>query len=407
MCMMNVKETFLRLTTKTYPHGTESELMHLLPSELETDEFGNKFIQIGEKTSCMFTSHLDTATSAKSTVNHIFEENIIKTDGTSILGADDKAGVTVMLYMIENKVPGLYYFFLGEEVGCIGSKKLSTKCKDEKIEGITKVISFDRRGYDSVITFQASSRCCSDVFGEALSKELNKAEILFNYKNDPTGIYTDSAQFTRIYPECTNISVGYKSEHTFGEQQDINHLDLLAKACVLVDWENLPAERDPTKYEYSRYSSYGDYDEWGCGGYGSEDFNWSGSGRNNYIGYTRPVVVDDLTWFFDPDFFEISSVITKKYSNELVKVDFCKARIHDEEFDIKKLLYSLEVDWEDVKWDGFELTLKHSFEAGDHTTKCTRKELSEFLPSLDFWKKELETYKDDSTKGLVSTKPLS
>ena len=147
-----IKDTFLKLTSRTYPHGTESELFHLLNKDLKTDKFGNLFIKIGES-DVMFTSHLDTATKALSDVKHVFEGDIIKTDGTSILGADDKAGVTVMLYMIENNIPGLYYFFLGEEVGCIGSKKLAGSHKKKKIKGINKVISFDRRGTNSVITF--------------------------------------------------------------------------------------------------------------------------------------------------------------------------------------------------------------------------------------------------------------
>ena len=134
---MDIKETFLKLTSRTYPHGTESEVMHLLPQELDTDEFGNRFIQIGSST-CMFTSHLDTATSANTTIDHVIDGDIIKTDGFTILGADDKAGVTIMLNMIENKVPGLYYFFLGEEVGCVGSKKLSGKFATNKIENINK-----------------------------------------------------------------------------------------------------------------------------------------------------------------------------------------------------------------------------------------------------------------------------
>jgi putative aminopeptidase FrvX len=172
---MNVKEKFLELTSRTYPHGTEKELFHLLGDGLTEDEFGNLFIKIGES-DVMFTSHLDTATSALTKVNHVFDKNIIKTDGKSILGADDKAGVTIMLYMIEKEVPGLYYFFLGEEVGCIGSKKVANKLQTEKIEGINKVISFDRRGTTSVITYQSSQRCASDKFGEALALELNKAE---------------------------------------------------------------------------------------------------------------------------------------------------------------------------------------------------------------------------------------
>ena len=191
----------------------------------------------------MFTSHLDTATSALTQVTHVFDGKIIKTDGKSILGADDKAGVTIMLYMIENKIPGLYYFFLGEEVGCVGSKKVAAAQKETKIEGINKVISFDRRGTDSVITFQSSQRCCSDAFGEALSKQLNLADDSFSYKNDPTGILTDSVQFIKIYSECTNISVGYYSEHTGKERQNINYLERLAKASVQVDWNSLPTTR--------------------------------------------------------------------------------------------------------------------------------------------------------------------
>ena len=164
--IMNIKDTFLKLTRRTYPHGTEQEIFNLLPS-LEKDEFGNLYKKIGEKTSVMFTSHLDTASSTVSVVNHIIEGNIIKTDGKSILGADDKAGVTIMLYMMENNIPGLYYFFLGEERGCIGSKKVADRHKTKKVDGISKVISFDRRGTDSIITYQSGSRCCSDNFAKA------------------------------------------------------------------------------------------------------------------------------------------------------------------------------------------------------------------------------------------------
>ena len=39
---MNIKEKFLELTKRTYPHGTEEELFNLLPKKLKTDEFGNK-----------------------------------------------------------------------------------------------------------------------------------------------------------------------------------------------------------------------------------------------------------------------------------------------------------------------------------------------------------------------------
>jgi hypothetical protein len=394
---MNIKETFLALTDRTYPHKTEEMVYHLLPN-LEVDDFGNLYKIIGQSTT-MFTSHLDTATSAFTTVNHVIEGDIIKTDGKSILGADDKAGVTIMLHMIENNIPGLYYFFLGEEVGCVGSKKLSTHLKVTKsgiYEFITKVISFDRRGHTSVITHQSSSRCCSEEFGEALSKELSKTGL--SYKNDSTGVYTDSAQFVRIYAECTNISVGYKNEHTFSEQQDIKHLEDLCEAVLKVDWENLPISRDPSIYDYksTRYN----WDDWDDEGYG---IGYNGIyGKKDYI--TANAI--DTSWsypksdiefnihFYDKKYSYVSSVTRTK--DVLVNVDFHKNRIKYEEILIEDLMLLIDVEYDSFIWDGYKLTLKHSV---GHTTTCFRTELSEFLPELDFWKKEIEDDKDETIVG--------
>jgi hypothetical protein len=371
---MNIKEKFLELTKRTYPHGTEEEVFPLLGSDLQKDEFGNLFIKIGES-DVMFTSHLDTATSALTTVVHTFEDNLIKTDGKSILGADDKAGVTIMLHMIENKIPGLYYFFLGEEVGCVGSKKVAEKQKVEKLPGINKVISFDRRGYDSVITFQSSQRCCSEKFAEALGKELNDIDSTFKYKNDPTGLLTDSIQFIKIYPECTNISVGYKYEHTFSEQQDIEHLEKLAEACLKINWQSLPVERDPSVVEYKSYGYYDDF-EYGYGwGSSTTTSNSSlNSFKNNYEKIER-------IWFYDQKFEYVSLLEVDKWSNKTLKVDFCKERIEYEKEVIEKLLKKIDLHYTSVEWDG--VNLKVTYEA-DHTSICNRNDLIEYLPQFDY-----------------------
>jgi hypothetical protein len=241
----NIKSTFISLVTQTYPHGHEEEVMHLLPSDLTKDEFGNYYKIIGKSTT-MFTSHLDTADRNKSTtVLYEMEKNgetFITTDGTTILGADDKAGVAVMLYMMSNQIPGVYYFFIGEERGGIGSGKVANNFEGTPhIQGIKKCISFDRRNYHSVITSQLGKECCSDEFAMALSNELNKNGL--DIKPDPTGIYTDSANFIDDIPECTNISVGYFSEHTDSEHQNITYLEKLAKASLNINWENLPIKR--------------------------------------------------------------------------------------------------------------------------------------------------------------------
>ena len=282
---MNVEdfvfETFLKLTSKTVPYGSEdrfvSSIRDLFPRGMQKDEWGNYFYKIGESRT-IFASHLDTVSKEYVDVTHVIEGNLIKTDGKTTLGADDKAGVTVLLWMIKNNVPGTYYFFIGEEVGCIGSGNAS---KYGHFKGkYDRIISFDRRDCHSVITFQSSSRCCSNSFANSLVDELNKNQM--NYRTDDGGVYTDSAEFTHLIPECTNISVGYYKEHTVTESQDIFHLINLAEACVKVDWENLPTQRDINKNEYK---SYGSSSSWGSPTYGSKSSNWRGRDYSDYSDY--------------------------------------------------------------------------------------------------------------------------
>jgi len=238
----DIRSTFISLTTMTYPHGHESEVLKFLPNDLIKDEFDNYYKIIG-KSQTMFTSHLDTADRKQSKVTIYSTEKdgdeMFVTDGTSILGADDKAGVSIMLYMMAHNIPGIYYFFDGEERGGIGSNKVASVFESiEHLKGVKRCISFDRRNYYSVITQQLGRECCSDEFATQLAKELNKSGLKISL--DPTGIYTDSASFIDEIAECTNISVGYFSEHTINETQNISFLQRLGKACLDVNWESLP-----------------------------------------------------------------------------------------------------------------------------------------------------------------------
>lgn len=249
---MRVKSKFLKLTSETYPHGYEQPLVKFLPNGYQKDEVGNYFVEVGNNFSTMFTCHLDTASQDKSKVKHVFDGNFIKTDGKTILGADDKAGMVVLLYMIENQVPGLYYFFLGEERGCVGSSAI---VKSFNHPHIKKCVSFDRRGTTSIITRQIAGVCCSDDFAIDLSTKLNLAGHGLNLSPDPTGMITDSMVFMDLIPECTNISVGYYDEHKNTEKQDINYLARLCKSVVKIDWESLVVKRDPEKDSYYYYKA--------------------------------------------------------------------------------------------------------------------------------------------------------
>lgn len=275
-----IPEIFIELTKNTYPHGTENIIadkmikLGLFPNSIDMDEHGNYFCKIGQSRT-IFASHLDTVSKVYEPVTHVLDGFIIKTDGTTTLGADDKAGVTILTWMMKNKIPGLYYFFIGEECGCIGS---SAAAKYGNFKDYDRIISFDRKATTSIITHQSWSRCCSDEFADAFCSELNKSGL--SYVKDDGGVYTDSAEFVDIIPECTNVSVGYYKEHTFSESQDIEHLVKLANACLKVDWESLPTKRDPLIYEPKEVKTWGTsivskFDDWD-----DEDVDWQGSRRS-------------------------------------------------------------------------------------------------------------------------------
>ena len=96
-------------------------------------------------------------------------------------------------------------------------------------------------------------RCASDVFCQALANDLNAFDDTLMYSPDDTGVYTDTAEFTDIIPECTNVSVGYYNEHGDQEKLDIVHFEALSKAVPKVMWDSLPTDRDPTVDDYKTY----------------------------------------------------------------------------------------------------------------------------------------------------------
>ena len=384
-----IPELFLKLTSKTYPHGSEdiiaNEMVRLgyLPKDLSKDTHGNYFYKIGESRT-IFASHLDTVSSKHEDVKHVLDGETIRTDGTTTLGADDKAGVSVMIWMMKHNIPGTYYFFIGEEVGCIGS---GLAAKYDEFKGVyDRIISFDRRGTTSIITHQSWARCCSDVFADALCSELNKSDYKLKYIKDDGGVYTDSAEFVDLIPECTNVSVGYYSEHTKNENQDIRHLVNLASACLLVDWENLPTKRDPAVYEGKTYkstyssgystSSYpSNWSDYGTSYRSNTGSSWSRSGstkrekNRDYDYYSNWEDQDDVmvrnggartrragkkskkgkTYFDNGDnLIEISVGNDKQYDWLLSKYN--GIRLKDEELDIIKEQY---LDIENNDYDRF------------------------------------------------------
>jgi hypothetical protein len=234
----------------------------------------------GHKT--LFVAHVDTV-HHKTGANKIRKTTSVWYADGAALGADDGVGCALLMHMLHASVPGYYIFTQGEECGGIGSKHIAEQYPLLLAE-FSRAIAFDRRGTDSVISHQGYGRCCSDAFADALSAALNATDDDLMYSPDDTGVYTDTAEFVDIIPECTNISCGYLYEHSDREELDMIHFDRLAKAVLLIDWDALVTDRDPTVPDYKDYGVGNDW--WKT--YDKQDTNkWDTSKWDTHVDLTE------------------------------------------------------------------------------------------------------------------------
>lgn len=196
----------------------------------------------------LFVAHTDSVHHKDGRQNVFYDasKKIIHTDGYC-LGADDAAGVALLIHMATQGVPGLYVWSRYEETGGKGAKFLVDTYPDLLAE-FDRAVAFDRKDTFSVITHQGWGRCCSDEFANALSDEFNSLGMM--YMPDDTGVYTDTAEFVDIIPECTNISTGYNHEHTSNEVLHYDHFQQLAEAVLNIKWDDLPTKRDVLDIEF-------------------------------------------------------------------------------------------------------------------------------------------------------------
>jgi hypothetical protein len=239
-------KTLLDMFSYQRPSGgvTEKLFINKYLKGFRADAYGNMVRQIGDNPRIMFSSHMDTVHRFDGINQSLkFDGQFLKQTDANCLGADDTAGVFLMLELAKAKVEGVYVIHFGEEMGCLGSRALA-KENPEFFEGIDIAIAFDRMGYDDIITHQCSRRTASDAFALSLAAELGGS-----FKPSPEGIYTDTNEYAHLVGECTNISVGYFGQHHKDEKQDIPFLLALREALLQVRWENLVVERKPEDEE--------------------------------------------------------------------------------------------------------------------------------------------------------------
>jgi tripeptide aminopeptidase len=141
---MAVVERFKRLTAIDNPSGHEEALRNTIAEALTAlgvtdqtvDPAGNLFVRVPgapERETILLSAHMDSVPPCHGIVAVEDEQDgrrIVRSEGKTILGADDKSGVAVILEVVEalsrqgfkENHPLELMFSTGEEVGLIGAK---------------------------------------------------------------------------------------------------------------------------------------------------------------------------------------------------------------------------------------------------------------------------------------------
>lgn len=301
------------------PHASAGELTFLrewlmprlrsLGAEYALDDFGNIWVDVPTPSlaygpSILWSCHVDTVHAPNATRQGIKWADdgrtleLVKRKPGRCLGADDGAGVWLLLRMIAAQVPGSYVFHRGEEVGRLGSLWVVENTPD-KLKGYDACVAFDRRDYDNLITHQMGERCASEAFSDSLGAALNSTGAGLSYRSDDTGSYTDSYSYAGLVSECVNLSVGYDGEHGPRETLDALHLWRLAQAVTCADFGAVICERDCTIIDYG--------DDWRGGGYGyagGYGSSWASRGREGGGG-SMADRMDAAAWGDDVSAFDV------------------------------------------------------------------------------------------------------
>ncbi len=131
-------DTFLALVRTDSPSGEEATIAQELAARLrslgltvELDDMSNIVARLtGQGDPLLLAAHMDTAMPGYG-VKPVVKEGVVYSDGTTILGADDKSGIAVILEVLQTIVEGELphpplevVITVQEETGLVGAKSL-------------------------------------------------------------------------------------------------------------------------------------------------------------------------------------------------------------------------------------------------------------------------------------------
>ncbi|MEH6948837.1 M20/M25/M40 family metallo-hydrolase [Bacillus sp. JJ634] len=193
---------------------------------ISVDRHGNllaeKTYKSGNGPTILLNAHLDIVDELEPN-RMIIKEGHIWSSSKGILGADDRAGVAVLLHIAEQLASSSFngkvkfIFTVEEECGLVGARQID----DYFLWGTDAAIVVDRRNKgDIVISCGGYMPFCDKAYG-AFFENVAKAEELNGWRCTNGG-----SSDTRIWAEhgiqSVNLSVGYGNEHTEDEFLDVS-----------------------------------------------------------------------------------------------------------------------------------------------------------------------------------------
>jgi len=194
---------------------------------MTVDEYGNilaeKRFRSGNGPTILLNAHMDIY---EELAEHrvILKDNGIWSSSEGILGADDRAGVAVILEVAkalqhETDFSGKvkYIFTVEEEIGLVGARNVAQYF----LWDVDAAMVLDRRGTGDIVTSCGGFLpFCDAAYGNWIEQQASEAGL--NGWKCTAGGSSDTRVWAEQGIQSVNLSVGYYNEHTEDESLDVH-----------------------------------------------------------------------------------------------------------------------------------------------------------------------------------------
>ena len=190
---------------------------------VKVDDYGNllgeKRVGSGEGATILLSAHMDTVRGVLKNRKIVYKNGTL-TSNKGALGADDRAGIAIILAVLRNINKTSFNgtikvaFSREEEVGCIGSTNIDKDFyKDSDL-----AIVVDRKGNRDIVV-GCGYAFCSDSVG-VFMEDVAKMADMSDWRCVEGGV-SDAMTFSGGGVNSVNLSAGYRFEHTEKEYVSI------------------------------------------------------------------------------------------------------------------------------------------------------------------------------------------